>query len=180
MATFPPMEESAWASSVVGHCTSGTPRLYVAAANPAASPTVPPPKAITASERPIRLSIRPEYMSKSLSRLFISSPGGSMMLPALTFARSSVAMMVSRCSFATVSSVTTAALRKPVNRPSSFIMPGPICTLYSRLSAFTEILMSIYSKGISCHTISAPIITHIRPNIIIASGKKPWRSVNYI
>lgn len=40
-----------------------------------------------------------------------------MMLPALTFARSSVAMMVSRCSFATVSSVTTAALRKPVNRP---------------------------------------------------------------
>ena len=46
--TFPPTDESTIASSDVGTINSGNPRLYVAAANPARSPTTPPPTATTA------------------------------------------------------------------------------------------------------------------------------------
>ena len=41
----PPTELSTCASSVVGTCTNGTPRRYVAATKPARSPTTPPPSA---------------------------------------------------------------------------------------------------------------------------------------
>ena len=44
---------------VVGHCTKGTPRRYVAAAKPAISPTTPPPKAITGEFRSRRSSRKP-------------------------------------------------------------------------------------------------------------------------
>ena len=45
--TLPPIALSTCASSVVGTCTSVTPRRYVAAAKPAASPMTPPPTAMT-------------------------------------------------------------------------------------------------------------------------------------
>ena len=50
---LPPMLESTIASSVVGIATSRTPRCQTAAANPARSPTVPPPTAITIPPRSI-------------------------------------------------------------------------------------------------------------------------------
>jgi hypothetical protein len=37
------MEASTWASRVVGICTSGMPRMKMAARNPAISVTMPPP-----------------------------------------------------------------------------------------------------------------------------------------
>ena len=40
---LPPIDESIWATSVVGTWISGTPRSQVAARNPAASPSAPPP-----------------------------------------------------------------------------------------------------------------------------------------
>ena len=45
MAVLPPTDESTCASSVVGTCTKGTPRMKQAAAKPAMSPTTPPPRA---------------------------------------------------------------------------------------------------------------------------------------
>ena len=45
IAVLPPTDESTCASSVVGNCTCGTPRMKQAAANPAMSPTTPPPSA---------------------------------------------------------------------------------------------------------------------------------------
>ena len=49
---FPPMAASAMPSSVVGTETNATPRMYVAARNPARSVTTPPPNA-TMAERAI-------------------------------------------------------------------------------------------------------------------------------
>src|SRR5260370_15901925 len=48
---LPPMLESTIASSVVGTATRRTPRSQIDAANPARSPTVPPPTAITRPPR---------------------------------------------------------------------------------------------------------------------------------
>ena len=49
---LPPIDESIWATSVVGTWMNGTPRRYVAARNPAASPSAPPPIA-TSGSRPL-------------------------------------------------------------------------------------------------------------------------------
>ena len=48
---LPPTAASTIASSVVGTCTTGTPRIHVAATNPARSVTAPPPNPTTTSER---------------------------------------------------------------------------------------------------------------------------------
>ena len=50
-AVLPPTAESTIASSVVGTCTRSTPRMNVAATNPARSPTTPPPTAMTTASR---------------------------------------------------------------------------------------------------------------------------------
>src|SRR5579875_3449518 len=55
---LPPMPASTWASSVVGTCTSGSPRKSVPAAKPARSPTTPPPSATTGERRSIPASSR--------------------------------------------------------------------------------------------------------------------------
>ena len=54
MPTLPPIELSTIASSVVGTPTQSTPRIQVAAAKPARSPTTPPPIATTSPSRPSR------------------------------------------------------------------------------------------------------------------------------
>ena len=51
---LPPIDESIWATSVVGTWMTGTPRRYVAARNPAASPSAPPPIATSGSPRSTR------------------------------------------------------------------------------------------------------------------------------
>ena len=70
MATLPPMDESTWASSVVGACTRPMPRWKVAATKPARSPTTPPPRATRVSERakPASMS-RPHSASAAARRL---------------------------------------------------------------------------------------------------------------
>jgi hypothetical protein len=55
--TLPPIALSTWASSVVGTWTTGTPRRNVAAANPATSPTTPPPTAMMVLARSARARI---------------------------------------------------------------------------------------------------------------------------
>mmetsp|Transcript_18640 Transcript_18640/g.60809 ORF Transcript_18640/g.60809 Transcript_18640/m.60809 type:complete len:205 (-) Transcript_18640:240-854(-) len=45
MAVLPPTDESSIAIIEVGTCTTGTPRMYVAATYPVRSPTTPPPRA---------------------------------------------------------------------------------------------------------------------------------------
>ena len=49
---FPPTLLSTWERRVVGTWMQEIPRRYVAAANPARSPTTPPPKATTRESRP--------------------------------------------------------------------------------------------------------------------------------
>ena len=56
--TLPPIELSTMESSVVGMPTQSTPRIQVAAAKPARSPTTPPPRATTRPSRPRRASSR--------------------------------------------------------------------------------------------------------------------------
>jgi hypothetical protein len=51
MPVFPPTAASTIASSVVGTCTTRTPRIHVAATNPARSVTAPPPSETTTSPR---------------------------------------------------------------------------------------------------------------------------------
>ncbi len=51
MPVLPPTAASTMPSTLVGSCTSRTPRSHVAATNPARSVTAPPPRPITASER---------------------------------------------------------------------------------------------------------------------------------
>src|SRR3990172_8260781 len=63
MATFPPMDASTWARSVVGSWTKGIPRMYVAATNPARSPTAPPPSA-----RSVEVRSRPAARQSSQQR----------------------------------------------------------------------------------------------------------------
>ena len=51
MPVLPPTAASTIASSVVGTCTTRTPRSQVAAMNPPMSVVAPPPTVTTASER---------------------------------------------------------------------------------------------------------------------------------
>ena len=56
MPVLPPIAASTWPTSVVGTATHGTPRRYVAAANPATSVVQPPPRATTVPPRSSRSS----------------------------------------------------------------------------------------------------------------------------
>ena len=60
---LPPMAASTMPRSVVGTCTTGTPRWYAAAANPATSVTSPPPTATTTSAR-----VRPQRRPRAAQR----------------------------------------------------------------------------------------------------------------
>ena len=110
MPVLPPTLESTWASSVVGTCTKGRPRSAVAAANPARSPTTPPPSATTAVRRSAPVSSRRVHQvrPKPASDLD-ASPGGTTMLSvrASKPVCRQPASSAGRCSAATVSSVTT-------------------------------------------------------------------------
>ena len=77
MATLPPTLESTCASSVVGHCTNGTPRLKVAAAKPARSPTTPPPSATTGEERSRWCSTKRSQRPESCATDLEASPSGT-------------------------------------------------------------------------------------------------------
>ncbi len=73
---LPPMEASIIASRVVGRLTQGMPRIKVAAANPARSPTTPPPRAITVLERSRPASRKPCQREETVSRVLCPSPAG--------------------------------------------------------------------------------------------------------
>ena len=73
---LPPIEASIIASSDVGHCTTGTPRMKVAATNPARSPTTPPPSATTVVSRPQPASSSPSVTRAQVSRVLCASPDG--------------------------------------------------------------------------------------------------------
>ena len=75
------MLASTMASNDVGTCIKGTPRLYVAAINPAKSPTTPPPKA-TILFNPVRFSVSISFfiiivLSSSFKDKYCSCVNGS-------------------------------------------------------------------------------------------------------
>ena len=73
-AVLPPIAASTWPTSVVGTATHGTPRMYVAAANPARSVVQPPPSPTTVPSRPIRSA----RQSRSRTAIALAaSPGGT-------------------------------------------------------------------------------------------------------
>ena len=65
------------ASSEVGTCTKGMPRMYVAATKPARSPTTPPPSAMMAESRPKPASRSSSVRRDQLLRVLLSSPAGT-------------------------------------------------------------------------------------------------------
>jgi hypothetical protein len=70
------MDASIIANSEVGTCTTGTPRMKVAATKPARSPTTPPPNATTVVSRPKPWASISSVSFSQLSRVFHSSPAG--------------------------------------------------------------------------------------------------------
>ena len=72
---LPPIPASTCASSVVGICKTGMPRMKIEARNPPTSVTMPPPKATTMLERsPPRATISSASLSTSSRRLRSSPP----------------------------------------------------------------------------------------------------------
>ena len=71
---LPPTDASIMASSDVGTCTKGNPRMYVAATKPPRSPGTPPPNAMRAVSRPQPASSMASLTSAHVSRFFCSSP----------------------------------------------------------------------------------------------------------
>ena len=64
-------------SNVVGTCTTCTPRMYVAAAKPARSPTQPPPSATTTQSRSSANAAMASHTSPITAMDFASSPAGT-------------------------------------------------------------------------------------------------------
>ena len=136
-ATLPPTEESTWASRVVGICTKSTPRRMVAAANPARSPTTPPPRAATASVRVSPASIMASHSSARRAGHLEPSPAGTVWAVTRNPAPSRLARTRSRYRGATWLSVTTKIREAPgrtarSSSPARVSSPHPICMLYSR------------------------------------------------
>ena len=61
-------------SSVVGTCTTGTPRWYAAAANPATSVTSPPPTATTTSARVSPQDAHARHSASTVASVLAASP----------------------------------------------------------------------------------------------------------
>ena len=110
--TLPPTELSTIARRLVGTIRSGSPRAYVAATNPARSPTTPPPTATTHVCRSAFISTSSSNRTEARPRLFEASPAGTTAersaIPAAARAEATRAAFV-----ATFSSVTTRADRHP-------------------------------------------------------------------
>ncbi len=89
IAHLTPIPLSHCASVVVGNRTSRTPRCAVAAANPAASNSAPPPTASTYEWRSMRWrSISPHTRRTSRSSAFTASPPGTSSTPRKSNSRS--------------------------------------------------------------------------------------------
>ena len=74
---LPPIAESIWATRVVGTWMIGTPRSQLAARNPAASPSAPPPIATSGSPRSARSAASAPAASSITASDFAASPCGS-------------------------------------------------------------------------------------------------------
>ena len=74
---LPPTAASTIASSVVGTCTTGTPRSQPAATQPPRSVVAPPPKVTTASERVKPASPSVSQQAAAVATVFADSPSGT-------------------------------------------------------------------------------------------------------
>mmetsp|Transcript_30483 Transcript_30483/g.98479 ORF Transcript_30483/g.98479 Transcript_30483/m.98479 type:complete len:224 (+) Transcript_30483:3907-4578(+) len=74
-AVFPPTDESSIAIMDVGTCTTGTPRMNVAATKPVRSPTTPPPSATMQVSRMQRCDSMKSSICSLYSRFLELSPG---------------------------------------------------------------------------------------------------------
>ena len=128
---LPPIAASTWASRVVGIWTNSTPRRKQPAANPARSPTLPPPKARTRLSRlPPAASI--SFQSRSAdSIVFAPSPSSTSRITHFDAARRSTSSR-SPCSACTRGVVTRNAVRRASQSSSSGstdeIAPSPTMT----------------------------------------------------
>ncbi|MCH7603253.1 MAG: hypothetical protein IIB54_10835 [Planctomycetes bacterium] len=83
------------ASSVVGICINGTPRRYVAAANPATSPTIPPPESndratplhVGGEQRSVNIAHRLQRFAGLLGLEFVDRDPESRLLQSTTYLR---------------------------------------------------------------------------------------------
>ena len=105
---LPPMLESTIASSVVGTATRRMPRSQIEAANPARSPTVPPPTAITRPSRSTFCLSRKASTSCSAAIDFERSPAGTTWIDGFTPA-GLIAFATLRAHGRTLESVTITA-----------------------------------------------------------------------
>ena len=71
---LPPIAASTMPRSVVGTCTTGTPRWYAAAANPATSVTSPPPTATTTSARVSPQDAHARHSASTAASVLFASP----------------------------------------------------------------------------------------------------------
>ena len=111
------------ASSVVGTCTTSTPRWYTAAAKPAVSPTTPPPSATTASSRSSPHCANCRHRSSTVARVLWSSPSPMKNVSCATPRRARARpRVVSTHPFGISACVTTATRR----RPASTVARSPI------------------------------------------------------
>ena len=131
-AVLPPMELSTCASTVVGTHTQGTPRSQVAAANPARSPTTPPPRATTAPPRSRPSSAKMAHRRSRCRSDLDRSPCGTVTSSAATPERRSERSASGPWRAATVLSLTTTARRAAVvaaaKEPSPARLPTPTRT----------------------------------------------------
>ncbi len=104
---LPPTPESTCASSVVGNCTNGSPRNAVAAANPARSPTTPPPRASTAVRRSAPVSSMRSTRSPNTASDLDASPGRDRQQRGSNPVAARPSSRAAACSAATVVSLIT-------------------------------------------------------------------------
>ena len=76
MPVLPPTAASTIPSTVVGTCTTRTPRSQVAATKPPRSVVAPPPKVTTASERVKPASPSASQQSEATGAVLAASPSG--------------------------------------------------------------------------------------------------------
>src|SRR5581483_6024677 len=99
--------------NVVGTCTTSTPRWYTAAANPAVSPTTPPPSATTASARSRPDDAKWRHSVSTVVSDFSSSPSPIVTVSHATPTPPRASATVSPYNAATAGCVTTTTRRRP-------------------------------------------------------------------
>src|SRR5688500_11549652 len=130
MPVLPPTAASTIPSSVVGTCTTRTPRSQVAATKPPTSVVAPPPNVTTASERVKPASPSASQQSFATEDVFAASPSGS---PRASTSYSSTSVSSTGCASSASPSANSNATRvtsSPSRPGSRAVRSCPTTTSY--------------------------------------------------